>query len=289
MDRAMTAARARTGELLLAGGPVESLDAYMARGGGQGLRNGLAVGPAGIIAEVTRSCLRGRGGAGFSTGAKWASVARDPCPTKHVVCNGAEGEPGTFKDRYLLRKNPYQLLEGLAIAAHAIGARRAFVCLKKSFEREIAAVRLALAEMTAANCSGRLLSTWCWARRTTCSDHPNPTVVNNVETLSNVPHILRRGAEWFRSLGTSDTSGTMVFSISGDVEAPGVYELPMGTPLDQLVFEHGRPVEEPSAVASPLALRAEFSGVVAFALAGPATFWANAGPAQNSRPTTTLA
>ena len=104
----MTAARTRTGELLPAGGPVESLDAYMARDGGQGLRHGLALGPAGIIAEVTRSCLRGRGGAGFSTGAKWASVARDPCPTKHVVCNGAEGEPGTFKDRYLLRKNPYQ-------------------------------------------------------------------------------------------------------------------------------------------------------------------------------------
>ena len=285
----MIAAQPVTGEVLLAGGPVESLDAYLAHGGGEGLRNGLALGPAAIIAEITRSGLRGRGGAGFSTGAKWTSVARDRCPTKYVVCNGAEGEPGTFKDRYLLRKNPYQLLEGLVIAAHAIGAQRAFVCLKKSFAPEIAAVRRALAEMTAANSLGPVTvdvvlgpedylfgeekamlevieggeampreadrPPYVHGLFVTGLDRPNPTVVNNVETLSNVPHILGRGAGWFRSMGTSDTPGTMVFTISGDVETPGVYELPMGTTLDELVLEHGggpRPGRR---------LKAVFSGV----------------------------
>lgn len=250
----MIAAHTPTVEVLLAGDPVESLDAYIARGGGEGLRNGLAIGSAGIIAEITRSGLRGRGGAGFSAGVKWTSVARDRCPTKYVVCNGAEGEPGTFKDRYLLRKNPYQLLEGLAIAAHAIGAQRAFVCLKKSFAPEIAAVRRALAEMTAANFLGPVTvdvvlgpENYLFGEEkamlevieggeampreadrppyvrglfVTGLDRPNPTVINNVETLSNVPHILRRGGGWFRSLGTSDTPGTMVFTISGDVETP---------------------------------------------------------------------
>ena len=285
----MIAARTAADGVLLAAGAVESLDVYIARGGGQGLRNGLVLGPAGIIAEVTRSCLRGRGGAGFSTGAKWASVARDPCPTKYVVCNGAEGEPGTFKDRCLLRKNPYQLLEGLAIAAHAIGTQRAFVCLKKSFEREIAAVRRALAEMTKTNCLGSVTvdvvlgpedylfgeekamleviegggampreadrPPYVYGLFVTRPDHPNPTVVNNVETLSSIPHILARGAEWFRSIGTPDTPGTMLFTISGDVNTPGVYELPMGTPLDQLVFERG------GGLRPGRTLKAVFSGV----------------------------
>jgi NADH:ubiquinone oxidoreductase subunit F (NADH-binding) len=273
MDRAMIATPPVTGEMLLAGAPVESLDGYIARGGGDGLRKSLALGPAGTLEGITRSGLRGRGGAGFSTGVKWTTVARDQCPTKYVVCNAAEGEPGTFKDRYLLRRNPYQLLEGLTIAAHAIGARRAFVCLKKSFSTEITAVRRALAEMAEANVLGSVTvdvvlgpEDYLFGEEKAMLeviegaaampreadrppyvrglfvvglDHPNPTVVNNVETLSNVPHILRRGAEWFRSLGTSDTPGTMVFTISGDIHTPGVYELPMGTPLDRLVFEYG--------------------------------------------------
>jgi NADH-quinone oxidoreductase subunit F len=159
------------------------------------------------------------------------------------------------------------------IAAHAIGAQRAFVCLKKSFAPEIAAVRRALAEMTAVNFLGPVTvdvvlgpedylfgeekamlevieggeampreadrPPYVHGLFVTGLDRPNPTVVNNVETLSNVPHILGCGAGWFRSMGTSDTPGTMVFTISGDVETPGVHELPMGTTLDELVLEHG--------------------------------------------------
>jgi NADH:ubiquinone oxidoreductase subunit F (NADH-binding) len=273
MDRAMTVAESRTGELLLAGGSVESFDTYRARDVGSGFANAVAIGPAEVISEVTKARLRGRGGGGFPTGIKWASVARDACPTKYVVCNGAEGEPGTFKDRYLLRKNPYQMLEGLAIAAYAVGARRAYVCLKKSFVREIARVRCALQEMSAAGFLGDVtidvvlgpedylfgeekamleviegglampreadLPPHVHGLFVVRPDQSNPTVVNNVETLSNIPHILRQGAEWFRSLGTWDTPGTMVFTISGDLATPGVFELPMGTPLDELVFEHG--------------------------------------------------
>ena len=135
--------------VLLSGAPVESLNAYRRGDGMSALQKALTMPPAEIIAEIERSGLRGRGGAGFPTGVKWTTVAQDPCPTKYLVCNGAEGEPGTFKDRFLLRNNPYQLLEGVAIAARAIGARRAYVCLKKSFEIEIAAVRRAIGEMTA--------------------------------------------------------------------------------------------------------------------------------------------
>ena len=146
-----------TDRVLLPGAPVESLSAYLAAGGGQGLGRALALAPWEIVDEIVRSGLRGRGGAGFPTGAKWANVAHNPFPTRFVVCNGAEGEPGTFKDRYLLRKNPYQLLEGLAIAAHAVGARGAFVCLKKSFEHEIRAVRRALAEMIEGDSLGSIM------------------------------------------------------------------------------------------------------------------------------------
>lgn len=269
----MNTVRSHAGELLLTGDSVESFDAYLARGGGKGLANAVALGPADVVSEVTKARLRGRGGGGFPTGLKWASVARDACPTKYVVCNGAEGEPGTFKDRYLLRRNPYQILEGLAIAAYAVGARRAYVCLKKSFVREIARVRRALEEMSDARSLGDVtisvvlgpedylfgeekamleviegglampreadLPPHVHGLFVVRPDRQNPTVVNNVETLSNVPHILRQGADWFRSMGTSDTPGTMVFTISGDVATPGVFELPMGTPLDELVFEHG--------------------------------------------------
>jgi NADH:ubiquinone oxidoreductase subunit F (NADH-binding) len=289
--------------VLLSEASVDSFDAYASQEGGRALEKALAMAPEAIIAEIKKSCLRGRGGAGFPTGVKWASVAHDPCPTKYLVCNGAEGEPGTFKDRFLLRSNPYQLLEGMAIAARAIGVRTAYLCLKKSFEKEVAAVRRAMDEMTAAKALGSIpielvlgpedylfgeekallevieggpampreadLPPYVQGLFVTGPTELNPAVVNNVETLSNVPHILRRGATWFRSIGTPDTPGTMVFTVSGDVQTPGVYELPMGTPLQELVFERGggpkagrklkalfsgvsNPVVLPSSLATPL-------------------------------------
>ncbi len=263
----------RDDSVLLSDAPVDSLDVYLSQDGTLALRKALGMAPGEIIAEVKRSFLRGRGGAGFPTGTKWETVAQNPCPTKYLVCNGAEGEPGTFKDRFLLRNNPYQLLEGMAIASYAVGVRAAYLCLKKSFEAEIASVRRAHHELTAAGLLGVIpielilgpedylfgeekalleviegnppmpreadLPPYVQGLFVTGPNELNPAVVNNVETLSNIPHIIRRGASWFRSIGTVDTPGTMVFTVSGDIATPGVYELPMGTPLRRLVFEYG--------------------------------------------------
>jgi NADH:ubiquinone oxidoreductase subunit F (NADH-binding) len=255
---------------LLPDDPVPSFDAYVERGGGRGLEVALARPPEAVIEEVRRSGLRGRGGAGFPTGMKWRTVRDDPCPTKFIVCNAAEGEPGTFKDRWLLRMNPYQVVEGLVIAAHAVGAERAFIGIKAGFEPEIGRVQAAMDEMSAADALGsvgvelvggpdeylfgeekalleviegndplpRVIPPWMEGLFRE-QDSPNPTVVNNVETLANVPHILREGAEWFRSFGTEESPGTMVFTLCGDVRSPGVYELPMGLSLRDLVYGVG--------------------------------------------------
>ena len=250
---------------------IESVDAYISAGGGEALNRALTIPREQIIAEVKKSGLRGRGGAGFPTGLKWAGVAHDPCPIKYLVCNGSEGEPGSFKDHMLMRKNPYQLLEGIAIAAYAIGAKKAFLGIKASSRKEVGAVRHAIDEMLKRNVLGptpvelvlgpedylfgeekALLEViegrdpmpreadnppYVDGLFITDPAEPNPTVVNNVETLSNIPHIVRRGAAWFRTMGTPDSPGTMIFTVCEDVQRPGVYELPMGTPLRSLVYD----------------------------------------------------
>jgi NADH-quinone oxidoreductase subunit F len=252
--------------ILLANGPVPSVDAYIESGGGVGLQTALGRSPGEVIEEVRRSGLRGRGGGGFPTGIKWRTVREDPSPTKYFVCNAAEGEPATFKDRWLLRMNPYQVLEGVGIAAHAVGAERAYIGIKAGFEREVARLRQAMEEMTTRGLVGpvpvelvtgpdeylfgeekalleviegndplpRTVPVWMEGLFRT-PDSPNPTAVNNVETLANVPHIMREGAEWFRSFGTDDSPGTMLFTLCGDVRHPGVYELPMGSSLRDLI------------------------------------------------------
>jgi NADH:ubiquinone oxidoreductase subunit F (NADH-binding) len=262
---------ASTSILVPADGPVESLDAYLSQGGGDGFDRALGSDPDAIIDELRRAGLRGRGGAGFPTAIKWNGARSDPAPTKFVCANGAEGEPGTFKDRYLLRMNPYQVIEGLAIAAHVIGARRAFLCVKELFAPEVAAVRTALdvlatrSEMAAKIelvlgpdeylfgeekallnvVEGglplpRLFPPHIHGLYGPPFGDPggelhNPTVVNNVETLAHVTQIVRHGAEWFRGFGTADTPGSMLFTVSGDVQRPLVTELPLGLTLRELV------------------------------------------------------
>ncbi len=255
--------------------PVTTLDEYLTQGGGEGLRRAEGMGPEAVVAEVRSAGLRGRGGAGFPTGIKWAGLRDDPSPIRYVVCNGAEGEPGTFKDRSLMRANPYQLIEGIAVAAFALGAEAAFLGIKRSFGPELASVKRALAEMSAAGAAGpvsigivegpddylfgeekallevvegneplpRLYPPYIEGLFSS-PDRPNPAVVNNVETLSNVPHIIARGAEWFRSLGTEESPGTMVFTLSGDVEQEGVVELELGTPLSFLIYWVGEGIVE---------------------------------------------
>jgi NADH-quinone oxidoreductase subunit F len=256
---------------ILTSSPVASLDDYLVGGGSEGLTKALATQPRDIIDVVKRSGLRGRGGAGFPTGAKWETVAEsDPGAPKYAVCNAAEGEPGTFKDRWLMRRNPYQVVEGLGIAAFAVGAERGYIALKRSFGPELEAIDRAVGEMTKAGLLGtfeivvyegpdeylfgeekglmevlegnlpmpRILPPFQEGLFATAGS-PNPTLVNNVETLANVPPIMRSGAGWFRGFGTDSSPGTMLFTISGDVKAPGVYELPLGTPLRALVEEIG--------------------------------------------------
>ena len=263
-----------------------------------------SIGPQQTIEEVSDAGLRGRGGAGFPTGIKWAGIAGAAADQQRfVVCNAAEGEPGTFKDRALMRMNPYQLLEGLAIASFAVGADEAYVGIKEKYEPEISALESAATEMSEAGLLGDVpirvvtgpddyllgeekglmeaiegrqpLPRWyppyllglhtgtppgVGAGSSGWDEQVNPTVVNNVETLANVPHILARGSDWFRSMGTADSPGTMVFTVSGDVRREGVAELPLGTPLAVLVhgvgegLEEGRRVEAvfPGASASPI-------------------------------------
>ncbi len=269
--------------------PVESLDDYLAGGGGRGLERARTLGPDGIVDELGRAGLRGRGGAGFPTATKLRSVREAAGRHRYAVANGAEGEPGTFKDRAILRVNPYQVVEGLAIAAHAVGASEVFIALKASFERERARVLDAVTAMEHAGLLGDLsvgivagpeeylygeekalleviegndpLPRWLppylhglfatapqlgWTPHDPESGHrgaheSNPPAVNNVETLANVPHIIARGAEWFRSLGTPESPGTVVCTVVGDVTRPGVVEVELGTPLREVLDARGAP------------------------------------------------
>ena len=283
--------------------PIGTLDEYLSTPiGGRGLTRARELGAAATITEVTNSGLRGRGGGGFPTGRKWLGIAsRDGGPV-YVVCNGAEGEPGTFKDRALIRANPYQLVEGLIIAATTVSATEVFVCLKARFDREIDRVTTAIQEFQAAglcdDCTmtvvagpdehlfgeekamlevieGRPpLPRWFaphehglfasspqlgWesstSNRADVGVGPNPTLVNNVETLSNVPHILARGADWFRSMGTTESPGTIVATVVGDVVAPDVGEIELGTPLRAVIDAVG------SGMRPGRSVKAVFSGV----------------------------
>jgi NADH-quinone oxidoreductase subunit F len=273
--------------VVLSGDPVTSVAAYRLRGGGEGLRTARSLGPWRSAEEVTLSGLRGRGGGGFRTGRKWLSVldaSRDD-ERRFVIANGAEGEPGTFKDRAILRHNPYQVIEGLAIAALTVRASHAYLAVKASFTREVDNLRRALIEMRAVGLAGDVPISLVlgpdsylfgeekallevvegedplprrdppylhglfasgpqmgWTARVggdAGGDAANPTIVNNVETLATVPHILTNGAEWYRALGTWDSPGTMVFTVAGDVVRPGYAELELGTTVRDVIDHVG--------------------------------------------------
>jgi NADH-quinone oxidoreductase subunit F len=300
------------GPLLLAGDPVEDLEDYIARGGGQGVAAIESMGAALARKEVLLSGLRGRGGGGFRTGRKWEGVVASAGPPRYAVCNGAEGEPGTFKDRALLRHNPYAVLEGLAIGAIAVEAQVAFIATKAAFRTEVDRVRAALADLTDARLLGgveirlvegpdeylfgeekalleviegreplpRLLPPFehglfatdvvtGWEAGTTPSRagaaHPNPTLVNNVETFANVPAILTRGAAWYRTMGTTESPGTLICTVVGDVQRALVVEVEMGTPLSDVIALTGGALDGRtliaafSGVANPAILPAQFA------------------------------
>jgi NADH:ubiquinone oxidoreductase subunit F (NADH-binding) len=299
--------------------PVTALDEWLATDvGGLGLQRATELGPTGVRDVVDRSGLRGRGGGGFPTGRKWRTVTAG-APPRYLVANGAEGEPGTFKDRALLRTNPYQLVEGLLIAALAVDVAEAYIAVKASFTREFEALTRAIGEMQEAgicrDCEirvatgpeeylfgeekglleviegnpplPRLLPPYehglfatavqtGWEGHEQDPDVPgvrgsNPTVVNNVETLSNLPHILARGPEWFRSLGTRETPGTFACTVVGDVVAPDVGEVEAGTTLRQVIdlvgsgLPPGRSVKGVlSGVANPVVLPRDLDTPVSY-------------------------
>jgi NADH-quinone oxidoreductase subunit F len=236
--------------------------------------------PEGVIDLVRRSGLRGRGGAGFPTGVKWGFVPKDPALTKYLVCNADESEPGTFKDRELITKDPHQLLEGIILAGYAIGCRRAYIYLRGEFVAGAAIMGQAIEDATANGflgndilgsgfnleiCLHRGAGAYICGEETALLEslegkrglprlkppfpasaglYRLPTVVNNVETLCNLPHIVERGAEWFSSIGTPKSTGTRIFSVSGHIRRPGNYELPMDVPMRELIFEHAGGIRE---------------------------------------------
>lgn len=253
------------------------LTAYEAVGGYRALKKALKeMSPAETIAVVKDSGLRGRGGAGFPTGLKWSFVPTgDQAPRpKYLLCNADEMEPGTFKDRLLLESQPHQLIEGMILASYAMGADKAYIFLRWAYHEAADILRRSLVEAREAGYLGKNilgsgfdcdLLVHTSAGRYICGEetalisslegkraNPRakppfppmagflglPTIVNNVETLSFVPHIVANGAEWFRGLGLTEDAGTKIFGVSGPVKNPGLWELPLGTPIREILEGH---------------------------------------------------
>jgi NADH-quinone oxidoreductase subunit F len=238
----------------------ESFDEYLAAGGYQAVQKSHAA--EAILAEIDASGLRGRGGAAFPVSRKWSVAAESSERTRYLVCNAGEDEPGSFKDRFLIEHRPHLVLEGMILAARAVGARQAFVYLNETYRTCLARMSQAIGEADGHGYLGTLkvsihpAPTVYVAGEDSASievlegkpplprqkpPYPaaaglfgKPTVVNNVETLANVPAILRNGAAWFRGFGTAQSPGTMIFCLGDEVANPGAYEVAFGTPLRKL-------------------------------------------------------
>jgi NADH-quinone oxidoreductase subunit F len=249
-----------------------SLAGYEAQGGFAGLRKALALQPPELIELVKSSGLRGRGGAGFGTGLKWSFMPRENDRPKVLVCNADESEPGSFKDRLIMERGPFQILEGLLIAAWATGAVKSFVYIRGEYKLPIARMRQAVRELYERGYLGKGIFkkkgfdhdivVHSGAGAYICGEETGlleslegkkgqprkkppfpaqhgafglPTTVNNVETFAHVPYIVDRGVPWFRGFGTEKSPGTTLFGVSGHVEKPGLFELPLGTPLSDII------------------------------------------------------
>ncbi len=273
------------------------IDAYEATGGYRALAKALSeYGPDEVIELVKDSNLRGRGGAGFPAGLKWSFVPKQSDKPKYLCCNADESEPGTFKDRILMERDPHQLIEGMAITAFAIGAETAYIYIRGEFVLAIRALEKAIAEANAKGYLGErilgadfnlVIHIHSGAGAYICGEesamldsmegkraqprlkppfpaveglYASPTVINNVETLACVPHIVLRGADWFREIGPEKSPGPKLYCLSGQVQKPGLYELPMGISLRELVEDHaggplsGRKIKAviPGGVSAPL-------------------------------------
>ena len=254
---------------------ARSYDGWVKRGGYQALRQALGMSRDQVIEELKTSGLRGRGGAGFPTGLKWSFMPKEVTKPHYLLCNADESEPGTFKDREIMRWTPHQLIEGCAIAAHAIGAERIYIYIRGEFTAEHKIVTAAAEEAYQAGAlggnvfgSGRRIDlvihrgagAYICGEETAMMNsvegkrgNPRikppfpaqaglwacPTTINNVETLAAVPHIIRQGGNWYKALSRSNpkSTGTKLFSVCGHVQRPGNYEVVMGTPMRDLVYD----------------------------------------------------
>ena len=273
---ALTAFYATPGERIVTkniGVPgIRSLATYRARGGWQAFKNALAMQRSALVDEVKASNLRGRGGAGFSTGMKWSFLPKD-AKQVYLVCNADESEPGTFKDRVLIAGDPHLLIEGIAVSAYTLGCTHAYLYIRGELVNETKIAQAALDEAYAAGLLGKAhtsatglytldITLHRGAGAYICGEETSllnslegkrgwprmkppfpavrglfgqPTIVNNVETLMNIPAIVNQGGAWFAKLGVGKSGGTRVLSVSGHVNRPGVFELPMGIPFRQLI------------------------------------------------------
>jgi bidirectional [NiFe] hydrogenase diaphorase subunit len=254
----------------------ESIEDYIEHGGYEALRTALTtMTPAEVRDELTRSGLRGRGGAGYSTGLKWNTVAKAPGAPKYVICNADEGDPGAFMDRSVLESDPHRVLEGMAIAAYAVGATSGYVYCRAEYPLAVARLRKAIRDAARGAHLGTsiegtefsfevdvrlgagafvcgeetaLIASILGGRGTPRPRPPYPaatglwqlpTLINNVETFANIAPIIRNGGEWFSTIGTETSNGTKVFALAGRVVNTGLVEVPMGMTLREIVFDIG--------------------------------------------------
>jgi bidirectional [NiFe] hydrogenase diaphorase subunit len=254
----------------------ESIEDYIVAGGYQALHQALTeLKPAEIVEAITKSGLRGRGGAGFPTGLKWGTVAKSPGAKKYIVCNGDEGDPGAFMDRSVLESDPHLVLEGMAIAAYAVGADQGFLYVRAEYPLAISRLQIAIKQAKQLGLLGggifetpfifnvdirigagafvcgeeTALMASVEGKRGTPRPRPPfpaesglwgcPTLINNVETFANIAPIIRKGPAWYASFGTEKSKGTKVFALTGKITNNGLIEVPMGIPLRQIVEEMG--------------------------------------------------
>jgi len=254
---------------------LQQIDVYESLGGYRNLAKAFKeYSPDAIVDIVKKSGLTGRGGAGFPTGMKWGFVPKDSGKPVYLCVNADESEPGTFKDRFIIEKDPHQLIEGVVISAYALSCHRAFIYIRGEFVYGAKVLNRAIEEAHEKGYLGANIlnsgfdlevSVHRGAGAYICGEetallesiegkrgHPrlkppfpavvglygSPTIINNVETLANVPHIIENGPEWYSAIGTGKNAGTRLFGVSGHVKKRGVYELPMGTPLKELIYDH---------------------------------------------------
>ena len=254
----------------------ERIEEYMAESGYEGLSLALSqMSPQEVIEEVSRSGLRGRGGAGFPTGLKWTAVSKAAGPTKFIVCNADEGDPGAFMDRSVLESDPHRVIEGMTVAGYATGASQGFIYVRAEYPLAVKRVRLALSQAEHMGVLGNNIFNTSFnftikvrlgAGAFVCGEETaliasiegrmgrprprppfpaefglweHPTLINNVETFANIPPIIRKGGRWFAGIGTEKSKGTKVFALAGKIINTGLIEVPMGTPLRDIVYDIG--------------------------------------------------